>query len=117
MQTLHEYFNLISGVIDLGIAVAIVITARRLTASTPLIVWILAAFFTVSGVSYLNEQSPVFPSYPTLAVVLDVARIAMLATVAWISPRLVRAVVESLREAKYEADDRRQAMLDRHYEM
>jgi len=117
MQTLHEYFNLASGIIDLTIAGVVVLAGRRLIGGTPKILWILAAFFAVSGLGYLNEQSPIFGTNTTLAVVLDVARLIALVSVAAITPRLVRAIGDSLRTAQYQSDDRKQAMLDRFHGM
>ena len=116
METVHEYFNLISGLIDLVIAAAVLFTSRKLTGSTPGVVWILTGFFLVSGLGYLNEPSPLFGTHPTVAVVLDVARIVALVLVAAIIPRIVRSVVESLRDARYQSDDKHQAMLDRFHD-
>lgn len=117
METLHEYFNLISGLLDLVIAAAVLATSRKLTGATPKVVWILAGFFLVSGLGYLNEPSPLFGTHPTLAVVFDVARLIALVLVAAIMPGVIRSVSETLRSAKYQTDERRQAMLDRYHEM
>lgn len=117
MQTAHEYFNLVSGLFDLGIAVLIYVACRRITDTVPRVAWVLIAFFAVSGAGYLNEPSPVFGSHPTVAVALDVLRLVTLGMVAYVAPRLARALSESLRAARWQAEDRRQAMLDRHYEI
>jgi hypothetical protein len=117
VETAHEYFNLISGLLDLVIVGALLVASRRLVGEIPRVVWILAGFFFVSGLGYLNEPSPVFGSNATIAVILDVARIAFLVLVAYITPGLVRGLVGTIRTARYQAADHKQAMLDRHYEM
>ena len=110
MQSLHEYFNLISGLIDLAIACLVLLASRRLTGSIPAIIWILVGFFAVSELGYLNEPSPVFGTHATIAVILDIARLVALVLVAAIAPKLARTIIESLRTARFQADDKRQAM-------
>ena len=117
MQSLHEYFNLISGLIDLAIAGVVLLASRKLTGSIPAIIWILVGFFAVSGLGYLNEPSPIFGTHPTIAVILDIARLVALVLVAAIAPKLARTIIESLRTARFQADDKRQAMLDRYHGM
>ena len=116
MQSLHEYFNLISGLIDLAIACLVLLASRRPTGSIPAIIWILVGFFAVSGLD--TSTSPAQSPAPTRRSP------SSWTSLAWSPCPRRRHCPETrahdhriLRTARFQADDKRQAMLDRYHGM
>ena len=112
MEQLHGYFNLLSGVFDLVIAVAIVIAARKLAPSPPRLVWVLAGFFVISGLGYLNEPNHILGTHVGVAIGLDIARIVALGVFLLYATHLARALVATIEVQRYQEQDREQARRD-----
>ena len=106
------WVNLVAGVTQIAIAVAVVVELIRLQRGFPRVALLLVAFFLIDGLVALNRPDPLLGYNPTLDAVLIVIDLAVLIGLFVYVRRLVRGALQTVHEAELKAREYERAGRD-----
>jgi signal transduction histidine kinase len=114
-----DWVNLVAGVTQIAIAVAVLFVLIRLRRGFPWVAILLVAFFVVDGLVAINRPDSLLGSSATLDAVLTIVDMVVLVGLLVFVRRLVRGALQTVEEAKlrvheYERARRDYARLLRH---
>jgi signal transduction histidine kinase len=106
------WVNLVAGVTQIVVALAIVFELVRLRRGFPLVALLLISFFAIDGLVALNRPDPVFGYSPNLDAILIVIDLVVLVVLLACMRQLARAVLRTVDEASIRASEYERARRD-----
>jgi signal transduction histidine kinase len=111
-QAMADWVNLIAGVTQIVIAIAVIFELAILRRGIPRVAVLLVAFFVVDGLVAINRPDSLLGSSATLDAVLTVIDMAVLLGLLVYVRRLVRGALQTVDEAKLRAQEYERARRD-----
>ena len=107
-----DWVNLIGGVAQIAIAVAVIFELLRLRRGLPLVALLLIAFFVADGLVAINRPDALLGYSPTLDAVLTLTVVVVLLGLLVSVRRLVRGAMQAVDEANVRASEYERARRD-----
>jgi signal transduction histidine kinase len=107
-----DWVNLVAGVTQIAIAIAVLFELTRLRRGFPWVAILLIAFFVADGLVAINRPDSLLGSSATLDAVLTIIDMVVLIGLLVFVRRLVRGALQTVEEAKLRAHEYERARRD-----